>query len=298
MFRRKKNKMKLAELAEDFILSVKVSSSSARTPSNYRWRLKLFLERYGNLPPKELKKPHLQRFKSDLDDSGRYAETSIDAMVQAIKAFCNWLHTEGYIDKPISDAIHRNMHSDRPNAGPISPETLQTVLARCQTLRETALIKFLADTGARRGEVVSARISRMDFEKRTALVYGKVGKRLITYIEPTRAAVLDYIHNERPDVAHDYLFCNDRRPYGRMLGDAMYRLVKRLGANLDDDFTHPHAYRHLVANEYAHGKGGGLDLAQKKLGHKSIQTTLYYVHTDMSYLQSRDGDLSVLNLLE
>lgn len=294
----KKNKMKLADLLEDFILHCEARARSRKSSYNYHWRVKLFLAQYGHLKPKELKKSDLQRFKRWVEDEKDYTESSLDAIIQGVKAFCTWLREEGYIATDISQAIHRKQIKARPNAGAISKSGANTVLARAETKREIALILFLIDTGARRGEVASVTINAIDWETGVVIVDGKTGERPVTMLERTKAAMLDYLHNERPEVAHDFFFCNVQRPYRPMTEFSLYQLCKRLGADLDT-FTHPHAYRHLVANAYALGEGGDVYTAKEKLGHKSITTTTtYYIRADVRHLQTKDKTLSALHLLE
>jgi integrase/recombinase XerC len=65
---------------------------------------------------------------------------------------------------------------------PVVPEdALRRLLAACagksfEARRDTALITFLLDTGARRGEVADLRLTDLDFDLDVALVLGK-GRR-------------------------------------------------------------------------------------------------------------------------
>jgi integrase len=153
--------------------------------------------------------------------------------------------------------------------------------------RDLALVLFAADTGCRRGEIRSLRISNLDLDKMEASVRGKnMGEendREVEFSEGSAQALQDWLA-VRPKVDHDYVFVSlstDHNLYGEPLGvNGIYAVFKRLAkASGVKGLYNPHAIRHLVGQHFTDTTN--LELARQKLGHSDISVTAdFYAHQD------------------
>ena len=299
LFWSKKRSMLLSELIEDFLLEITVNKSPA-TVRNYKWRLGRWLEYLGDKKVGELRKADLQRFVVNLREAGNLKDASINGIIQAVKAFTAWLLEEGYIDKPLHQAISRRKPQDQAEDKATDAITVQLMIKNTRHFRDELLFVFMADTGARRGEVSTLTISNIYWDKLKALVYGKVGPRIVTFNRYTADMMRKYIKEHRPDVEHDFLFCGVNKPHRPLHPQAITAVCLRIRDRLKKEDceignTNPHSFRHWVCQTY--NEHGDVYLAKQKLGHKKLESTLGYLRDDLSAVQAEDRAASTLNAL-
>lgn len=147
--------------------------------------------------------------------------------------------------------------------------------------RNKAVIEVLYGCGLRVSELVSMKISDINFKEGFISVEGKGEKiRLVPLAKYTADYLKDYIDNVRGNFecykSKDYVFLNNR-------GEAMSRvmvfiIIKEVAekANITKRIS-PHTFRHSFAT---HLLQNGVDLRyiQEMLGHSSITTTEIYTH--------------------
>jgi site-specific recombinase XerD len=120
----------------------------------------------------------LEAFIAELQTSRSAATAS--TRYKQLQALYRWLEDEEEIAVNPMARMKPPMVPDKPI--PVLPEdALRRPLAACagkgfEARRDTALITFLLDTGARRGEVADLRVANLDFDLHVALVLGK-GRR-------------------------------------------------------------------------------------------------------------------------
>jgi site-specific recombinase XerD len=126
----------------------------------------------------EATRADLEAFIAELLTS-RSASTASTRCKQ-LQALYRWLEDEEEIAINPMARMKPPMVPDKPI--PVVPEdALRRLLAACagrasRPRRDTGLITFLLDTGARRGEVAGLRVADLDFDLDVALVLGK-GRR-------------------------------------------------------------------------------------------------------------------------
>jgi len=146
--------------------------------------------------------------------------------------------------------------------------------------RNTALLLFLLDTGARATEVCSIRYDDLDLPSRTCLVLGKGNKRRPVFFGiKTAKAIAKYRLGlaVEPDAP---LFRSDNRgDAGKALTrSGLLQLVERLGkdAGIKGVRCSPHTFRHTMACTFIRAGGSSFAL-QHLLGHTNSQQTARYV---------------------
>ncbi|TET42377.1 MAG: hypothetical protein E3J66_03675 [Dehalococcoidia bacterium] len=95
---------------------------------------------------------------------------------RAIKAFCNWLHRQGYIpENPI-----RFVDAPKPSKQilpSLTMEQVQYLMEQCDNLRDKAIISLLADSGMRLNELANIHASDIDWDSYVITIIGKGNKQ-------------------------------------------------------------------------------------------------------------------------
>lgn len=214
-------------------------------------------------------------------------------ILAGVRAFFKFLTIEHYLETDPSELIE----------SPKIPEHLPDVLDvseidamidaidynKAEAPRNRAIIETLYGSGVRVSELVSLRISRIDFENAFMLVEGKGSKQRLVPLSPVAIqAIGDYIPwRNNLNIRHgaeDTLYLNRRgAPLTRTM---IFYIVRDLAALAGIRKTvSPHTLRHSFATHLLEG-GANLRAIQEMLGHESIETTGIYVHLDRSRLRS------------
>ncbi len=123
--------------------------------------------------------------------------------------------------------------------------------------RDEALIRFMFDTGCRRGEVASMQVGNaLDLHEGRALVTGKTGPRWVAFGPATGAALYRYIRVRRSR-AHgtDALWLGRK---GALLGNGVYQLLARRFKEAGVDVgKRAHVFRHTFSHMWQ-ARGGGI----------------------------------------
>lgn len=333
----------LFDAIERYLKAKEAAGLKARTIHIYNERLAPFAASLGRLAALSAVSPDdidgyivdLRRRKEKHEnnrfrpsESGGLADATINGVIGDIKAFFKWAVDRGHIDKSPAVHLKKKRESRLATDKAMAAVDLVAMLdflelsARARNwvdIRDLALLSFMADSLARRGEVASLNTNSIDFDKPfrdangldtfQAKVSGKVGRRVVTISEQAALYVSDWL-DTRPDVAPDIegdpLFTTlcrwHRRPSGgctackqfgrRLSAQAIYRIFDRLGKRVGiDGRVNPHSLRHLGGILYA--RQAGIEVAQEKLGHSTITTTRdYYVPDDMRRVHEATNILS------
>src|SRR5690606_5101434 len=128
--------------------------------------------------------------------------------------------------------------------------------------RNRAIIALLADTGARRGEILNLTID-INVIRRQADVAGKTGTRTIYWTHYTNNLLFKWLA-VRPKCKTDALFVSftEGREHdaltGSGLSQVLVRLKKKAGIR---GRVNPHSFRHKFAQEYLKNGGDVITLA-------------------------------------
>jgi integrase len=187
-----------------------------------------------------------------------------------------------------SFAVRRGLRSDNPCAGvrrykPGKSErflsaaeqvSLGEALAAAEragtNANAIAVIRVLALTGARAGEILSLKWSEVDFERTCLrLSDSKTGAKVI----PLGAAAMQVIAAQERREGTDYVFPGS---HGGPLG-SVGKVWRRVRAAAGLASVRLHDLRHSFASNIVNA-GGSLPVIGALLGHRSTQTTARYAH--------------------
>jgi integrase/recombinase XerD len=228
----------------------------------------------------------------------RYATTTINRHLSAIRGLYSWMGAHGYETSEAAAAVASPKNARRLPAT-MSDDDAARLLDSCnpsvpEGLRDRAFLELLYASGARVSEVSDLDVDAIDFGSSQLRLIGKGDKeRLVPVYESALDWVGRYLHEARgsflakakkdPVDSARAVFLSTRG--NRMSADALRRVFESHVAScgLDSSLT-PHAMRHTYATELLSG-GADLRSVQELLGHESLSTTQIYTHLSVDRLK-------------
>lgn len=243
--------------------------------------------------PKCISYEDLERFLHRQMKNG-LNERSQARWVSSVKTFYKYLLEENLIcDNPTSLL-------EAPKLGLYLPDTLSLEEIEKMLLavdhstkngqRNRCILEVLYGCGLRVSELVSLKLSDLNFKESFIRVEGKGDKvRFVPITDYTSKILQHYIDNVRseyqPCAKHtDTLFLNNR---GSSISRVMvFIIIKDLAqfAGIRKNIS-PHTFRHSFATHLLQN-GADLRFIQELLGHSSITTTEIYTHLDTENLRN------------
>jgi site-specific recombinase XerD len=157
-----------------------------------------------------------------------------------------------------------------------------------QGVRDYCLLHLLYDSGARASEIATLNLDCFDYHHKTLAILGKGNRyRLITLLPKTAELLTLYItkYRKTPKPLYQHrLFVNQR---GKDLTrHGIHRLCKKyllkaLPPKRLKDINPAHSFRHSCA-VYMLSLGSSLTDIRNRLGHEHVQSTMVYLHMDLS----------------
>jgi site-specific recombinase XerD len=256
----------LAALLPSWELSLRAERKSTETVKSYGDGVRRFLAwAAGEGVPAVLDRSTVATYVSAILDGGA-EPTTARARHLALRRFSAWLLDEDEID---IDALlgSKPPKIDSKVIEPLTAAELRALLAACagrdmRDRRDDALIRLMAETGARAGETVAMSLPDVDLTAGTAVVRrGKGGKGRVVPFGPQTARALDrYIRARRTHRLADSpaLWLGDR---GKAFSyDALHKTLCWRAQRAGIIRFHPHLLRHTAAHRWlaAGGSEGGL----------------------------------------
>jgi integrase/recombinase XerD len=273
----------LEGLARDWLASARAGGKSPRTLEAYRWPVYNLLlpackrEEIDNAT--EIDQRFLDRLNAELLDSGR-AAASVRSYLRQINVFLRWCEREGEGSKATAQL-------------PKVPKKLLHVLTReeirrledaASTERDKLVIRTLADTGLRLGELLGLKIQdvEQDGQGWRLRVMGKGAKERHVATAPTLGRRLRrYADRGRPkDVHTDRLFLTTRRspksgeyePLNKRTTEIMCKSVAER-AGIDPKRVWPHVFRHSYCTHLLQQNVSPAKVMQL-LGHSTMEMVM------------------------
>jgi integrase/recombinase XerD len=276
----------LADACSDWLLYGDLEGWSPRTIDDRRhWmqRLRAFLEARGlGFDREGLSRWFiaLKRGETGTALKARALKPASEKHVHTlVKAFASWCVEDGKLSDNPMRRIPAPILKDTSVKTFTNEELARIIAAARKTryaARDTALVLFLADTGARCSEVAAVRLRDLDLTARRAtIVSGKGGRtRPVAFGKETARMLWQYLRVEvrEPD---DFVFTGERTG-DQMTRGGLTNLLRRIGDKAGVPYVGAHRFRHNCAvamlRNGAHTFG-----VMSQLGHQQISTTQIYV---------------------
>jgi site-specific recombinase XerD len=161
-------------------------------------------------------------------------------------------------------------------------------LKKKEGFRDYTILHLLYDSGARAGEIAALNLDYFDPQQKTLAILGKANRfRLINLWPKTTKLIKLYIQKYRsiPEPLHQHrLFINQRgKEFTRHGINRLCKkhLTKALSPKRLKDINPAHSFRHSCAVNML-ASGASLSDIKNHLGHDNIQSTMVYLHLDLT----------------
>ena len=263
------------DLLDSFLASMKIQGRSEKTMYRYERMIRKFME-FAKCQTRRVSVYHVRNWLAAEKERG-LKESSLEGCRQVLSSYFGWLHREDLIEK-----------NPMNNIGPIKvpkkqKETFSDVemaklMAACKTLREKAILSFLASTACRVSEMCNLNRDQLNLKSQEVIVYGKGDKERVVYFDSVTADLLERYLKRRKDKL-DALFIGQgigSKVPDRLHDNGVRVLLNRIAKRAGVAHVHPHKFRRTKATELAR-HGMPIQTVSHLLGHEKIETTMEYV---------------------
>jgi len=301
--------MELLAAVNEFILD---RESYGRTPATLRFyssnlrRLAAWLEHHGVYEIEECTRSHVRAFFAELHRSA-VSENTVAAYDRAVRAFCAFCKTEGYIDvDPMEGRPRERPSRDLPDTLEFSE--IQRLLAMCDDSqlgrRDRSLMLLMLDTGMRAGEVVRMRPEHLRSERDRGRIVvpgtGSKGKaeRVVCIWAETLDAMREWLDVRPPQAETVYVASNGSTlSIDPLTVSGLNQMMRRRARSAGVEKSKwCHIWRHTFAKTYVLA-GGDLETLRRLLGHKSLATVQIYLGFKTRDLEEKHFELSPVRRL-
>lgn len=233
----------------------------------------------------------IRGYVSSLMDRGLDPRT-VNLHLSAMSTFCSYLVRQNKLaSNPVKEIVRPKEKKRLPSF--FSPEALKLyfdtpVADDYPSVRNRMIVTLLYDTGLRRAEAASLRISDIDLSRRTISIIGKGNKqRMIPLVDSLVEKIGDYLLLREAFLNgsdSDSFFLTDAG--GPAYPEFINRTVKAelSKANGLSGKKTPHTLRHSFATSLLN-EGADLNSIKEVLGHSSLAATEVYTHNSFEKLK-------------
>ncbi len=252
----------------------------------------------------------LMGYRRNLQQRRTTATTNLH--VSALRAWCQWLTEEGYLDENPASRLKTIGHIKPDAPVPLTDSEVNALLRSAQRSRydkrNYAICQMLLQTGMRLGECQALAWGDIFYKERKGTVFIRAGKgnkaRSIPLNGSVRSALAEYAspildcEATTKAVAANWGQIPQQQPLwtsqkGKILSaSALWRMFVSLVADcvtrdLMPESTTPHDLRHTFAHRYLAQHPGDLIGLARILGHESLETTKVYLRLSANDLTAR-----------
>lgn len=173
---------------------------------------------------------------------------------------------------------------------------VKALIDQCVNVKHRTMLQCCYGCGVRVHELVMLKVRHIDGERHLLRIeQGKGAKdRLVLLPTGLLSALREYWRTERPDT---WLF-EGRNRKGHLCVSSAQRVFKKAKQRCGNKkIGGIHSLRHAYATHQLEA-GMPIHQLQKMLGHRSITTTLRYVHWVPNYREARDAGADLISALE
>ena len=215
-----------------------------------------------------------------------------------IKLFLNWMY-DNNLTKISGDMIlpkiiwHRNTSIRTYYSQEEVTKLFNAIDIRTKRGKEDYLIlSLICYFGLRISDVINLKLSNIDFNNNTISIiqYKTDNKLLLPLIDKVKYPLLDYLKNVRPnDTELDYIFITNTKPYIQNTKLKTHKYIVenyfiKAGVDINVRKHGFHSLRHSFSKSLL-SEDTSLYSISNILGHKDIETTMYYLDIDTSKLK-------------
>lgn len=283
--------MNINKAFDNFIRDRRLQACTDKTITNYRQVLRPFIDFVGDINVNDLTLDMVKDYNAKLLDR-KLSKASIATYLRHIKAFINYLESEGLIpENSIAKRIKLPKNPKKQitlfNASDMhiifdsvkaSPEWI--------SIRNKLIIALMYDSGLRQSEVCCIMKSDLDYERKILKVHGKGEKERFVPLGDTSLYFIQEYMALLP-FNSPYLLCGRRGE--QMTNNAIKLFIAKLRKETGYKNLTSHKLRHNFATNYcidSYERDGYVDNIKLSviMGHEDLDTTQIYMHEAQSYI--------------
>ncbi len=245
----------------------------------------------------KIKKDDIFKFQSSLE--GQISPRSFSRILSALKTFYKFLHMERVIDDITLNEIKSYPSPKYKKSMPtfLSKEQVEKIVERIDLnekldnrnkKRNQAIIMLFFSSGIRLNELISIKLSDIDFSDNKIKVFGKGKKqRIVNFDNYTKDLMIQYLKviEKYPLVKKLYnnnLFVDKKNK--ALKERKVQTIVMNNLRQLNLASYGPHTLRHSFATHLLNS-GVSINAIQSLLGHESLSSTQIYTHVTIGGLK-------------
>jgi integrase len=226
----------------------------------------------------------------------RVKPSSANIMLGAIKSLLRYAHLRGVCGPELAEAVPKvaNYGWEQPPSTLTEQERRRLINLtpenRDADVRDRAMLLCMLELGLRASDVAQLRLNDFKEKERALNVFSsKTGeRRWIPMPARVAEAIAMYIGRTRPTGVSDQLFMRIHPPMSRPATPAVIRCAARRAytrCGFPSGWTGTHRLRHTFATRL-YARGASLGEISGLLGHRCLDSSARYAHTDIVSLRS------------
>ncbi len=244
----------------------------------YKQSLDDFHRFAGEVEPHQLSRSLILSWVKDLQ--GRVGPVSVNNRFRAIRAYCNWLVAEGFIETSPLVGV-RPPRMPKTLIPTFTPEQVEAMMALCPPnvrwgARDGAIIQLLLRTGIRLEGLVGMSDGDIDLEHRLLVVTEKGDKQRSIWLDGMVVRwLLRYSRFRKSGESAWWQATRGGKP---LTDNGVEQIINRVGrcAGIKGVRCSPHTFRHTFAVSYLRA-GGDVRHLQEIMGHTSLKALEGYL---------------------
>ena len=245
----------------------------------------------------KIKKNDIFKFQSSLE--GQISPRSFARILSALKTFYKFLHMERLIDDIVLNEVKSYPSPKYKKSMPtfLSKEQVEKIVEKINLnenlddqakKRDQAIIMLFFSSGIRLNELISIKLSDIDFSDNKIKVFGKGKKqRIVNFDSYTKDLIIQYLKmiEKYPLVKELYnnnLFVDKKNK--ALKERKVQTIVMNNLKQLSLASYGPHTLRHSFATHLLNS-GVSIKSIQSLLGHESLSSTQIYTHVTLGSLK-------------
>ena len=253
-----------------YLDALSVECRSQKTIDRYRYVIGRMME-FAKVPTRKITIYHLRAFISAEKERG-IADRTLEGYREIFSSYFNWLQRESLIEKNPSANLGA-IKCAKKEKKTYSAVDFENLNRNCKSIRDRAILNFLASTGCRISEMIDLNRDDVDLDKLECVVHGKGNKERTVYLNDVAGMLLgEYLASRKDDCPA--LFTN--RFNDRISPNGVRYMLSYLEKETGIEKVHPHKFRRTLATDLAR-HGMPIQEVAKILGHDKIDTTMQYV---------------------
>lgn len=258
------------DLLDAFLAAIKTQGRSPKTVERYAYIIRRMMQAV-KVPTHQITVYHLRQYLADEAARG-ISDRTLEGDRQVFSLYFKWLHLEGLLPKnPCANL--GSIKCRKKVKQTYSDVDLEKLKYGCKTLRDRAIVNFLASTGCRVSEMTQLNRDDVDLNSLECTVLGKGNKERTLYLSSVCGMILrDYLNSRKDN--YPALFIG--KGSQRMTPHGVRFMLNGLAKNVGVSHVHPHKFRRTLAtNLIKHGMP--IQEVAAVLGHDKLDTTMEYV---------------------